>query len=474
MNRLLLISATIALIHSTQLIAQPVDPLIISFTMPGYSEKVVTIGYFYGNNTYLIDSVRLDKEGTKIYTGEYHEGLFLLVLPDSSVFEFMVTNGTSYNISCTDSGDINRITLKANQVADAYVDFSNCVRQHNHAIDSLKDLLQTTDDFQQKNKLKKDLNYKKEQLDSITNSYIEAQRGTLPGNYINAQQPIKMQHVREVNGKMRNDSLQWITSLNYYREHYFDNVNWNDPRLIYTPIIADKIDHYLENVSGKQPENLLNAIDHILNLPKNTATRDFILKYLFMKYEETLNKAINEYLFLHILDKYIFVENISWIDNEKISRLKTEYAQRKPVALFTKAPEISLPDKNNDIQSLYAIRADYTIIFFWDYSCNTCRRVLTDLVESISTYNPQYVSIYTVYTGTDLDIWRAFLEKRIPRNWINTYQAGSLVYTDLFNISHTPTLYLLDRNKQILDKGLTVPEVDAFLSRAISGRKIME
>jgi hypothetical protein len=83
------------------------------------------------------------------------------------------------------------------------------------------------------------------------------------------------------------------------------------------------------------------------------------------------------------------------------------------------------------------------------------------------------VKIYAVMTEYDTDAWKAFILKHKLGHWTNVHHTLQMVKEDtdaqrpsfkqLYDITQTPTLYLLDRNKRILAKKLTLEQMNDFL-----------
>jgi hypothetical protein len=85
------------------------------------------------------------------------------------------------------------------------------------------------------------------------------------------------------------------------------------------------------------------------------------------------------------------------------------------------------------------------------------------------------VTIFSVNIyENEIPAWKQFLvEKQISKDWIQAYQtkeardaeqkAGAPNYRQLYDIFKTPTLYLLDKDKRIMAKQLTIEQFDALM-----------
>jgi hypothetical protein len=103
-----------------------------------------------------------------------------------------------------------------------------------------------------------------------------------------------------------------------------------------------------------------------------------------------------------------------------------------------------------------------------------------------SIYNAKWkkegVKIYGVLTETkDKDQWVRFIKEHNMGNWINVYEtdaqrkivetAKQPSYKQLYDVIQTPTLYLLDKDKKIIAKKLTVDQINDLLQVKIKNHQ---
>jgi hypothetical protein len=462
MIRLLLIIAIITSTYTFHLFSQTSNLKDIQFDIAVFSERTAKIGYYYGKKILLKDSVQLDKNGRGSISGQFHEGLYVLYIPDSVIYDFFLTAGLHYKIF-QDQFDGIALTISGSKDAESYAHYQKEMIRIKSKSDSIGNILSVTKAATLNNFLRIQQQKLRHESDSIRNQYAVKLEGSLPGNYIKSQLPVSLNSIENIEGNKKVDSLQWMTELALFREHYFENVVWDDPRLIYTPVLEDKTDNYLDRVTSQTPGSLSTAIDAILSFQINEAVKNFILQSLLVKYQKEENSGLGEYLYLYVIEHYFLSGGVPGLSDKDLFKLQSEYQKRRPVSLLMHAPEIALPDKNGNTYSLCTIKAELTLIFFWDYECPACLRILSDLVKVYEKYSPVHMLVYTIYLGKDEDIWRAFLAKIVPTAWINTINTGPVSYPDLYNVSKIPTMFLLDRDKKILDKNFTVTELDSYL-----------
>ena len=129
-------------------------------------------------------------------------------------------------------------------------------------------------------------------------------------------------------------------------------------------------------------------------------------------------------------------------------------------------PDFSFKDARGNKSSLYAHRADYTLLFFSNPGCSSCKEIIDDL--NACRFIPEMISagrlaIINIYIDEEVEKWRAYLS-HYPSYWINGYDyTFSLRDSGTYDIRAIPSLYLLDARKRVLLKDAPTERVIAFL-----------
>jgi hypothetical protein len=84
--------------------------------------------------------------------------------------------------------------------------------------------------------------------------------------------------------------------------------------------------------------------------------------------------------------------------------------------------------------------------------------------RALSLNNPgrTMLTILTVYPDEDLDEWLAHLPK-MPANWVHGYDKGMKISREkLYDIRAIPTIFLLDKDKKVILKDVSVDAVELY------------
>jgi protein-disulfide isomerase len=150
-----------------------------------------------------------------------------------------------------------------------------------------------------------------------------------------------------------------------------------------------------------------------------------------------------------------------------------------------KAADLEMVDTANKSAPLYQVDAAYTVVCFWDPTCGHCKEELPR-IDSIyrASWKAHGVKIYAVLSAdSKQDLkpeWIKYIREHNLQDWINVYQtketetaiqaANKAGYRQLYDITMTPTLYLLDKEKHIIGKKLTWKQLDELLQVKWSGK----
>lgn len=411
----------------------------------------------------MLDSVHFTDQGFASTTDLRHAGIFLLVWPDGTHNEIMADCETEIIIKIEQTYPF-KVSIQGNVVAEGYEVYLETLRKITTARDSIGKLIDITADNDKKSDMRKEQTLLDKELDYQITFMAERYKGTLLGNYLRSVQNIRIPDISVPAGTNKTDSFRWRSSLHYYQQNYLKNLVLDDPGLIYTPVLEDKLQNYLSNIIEQNPKSITGRIDEFLVRPMHADVYRFTLEMLLKYYASSIQNPIREYIFLHLIQKYYLQGKAEWASNEEIRTLSGFLSRKFPTSLYQKAPEIRLPSRTGKIVDLYGHNTGYTLLLFWDYSCDHCIRVLDDLKTLLSGYPEVDMMVYSVFTGDDLSIWKGYIDRKVPESWINVQVTdGSTVLND-YNVERLPALFLLNSNMVIIDKAFTVNKFETFLN----------
>jgi thioredoxin-related protein len=113
---------------------------------------------------------------------------------------------------------------------------------------------------------------------------------------------------------------------------------------------------------------------------------------------------------------------------------------------------------------LSGIGSEYTLLVFWSTACPHCVSMMPRLKELYSGQQPKRYEVMSVSIDTSRAAWTNYIKEE-KLNWINVSDLKGFngKSADDYNIYATPTIFLLDREKKILAKPITLMELEQAL-----------
>ena len=274
-----------------------------------------------------------------------------------------------------------------------------------------------------------------------------------------------------VNGKA--DSLY---PYRFVKEHYWDDVNFNDDRLLRTPFFELKLDEYFKYYVSPEPDSIIAEVKYILLYAR---TGKEIYPYLLTKFT---NKYMNpEFMGQDKVFVYLFENFYAKGDTVLLNQASRKTVTERAYFLMANqigqpAPTLNLSDTTGKAVSLYAIQAPFTMIAFWDPNCGHCKEEIPRL-DSLykAKWRNMGVKVLSVNIyENEIPSWKKFIAARsLSSDWLQAYEtkeakeatekSGQANYRQLFDIIKTPTFYLLDKDKHIIAKQLSLEQFDDLL-----------
>jgi thiol-disulfide isomerase/thioredoxin len=321
-------------------------------------------------------------------------------------------------------------------------------------------------------------NYKKlnNELNDYREKIIKEHPESMLASLFQSMKPVQVPDTHPVTHE---DSL---ANYQYYKKHYWDGITFMDDRIIRTPFFLPKLQQYYENVIPQSPDSIIKEADYMLLLARSAPEMyKFLLNWLTDEYIYPKYMG-QDAVFVHLFNKYHSKGVSDWLNEKQMKTISDRAYMLMSNLIGEQAANLQMVDSSGAEKPLYNIKANYTVVVFWDPSCGHCQHEVPRL-DSI--YNAKWknegVKMYGVLTEPkDFDLWKKFIREKNLGNWINVYeteaqrkmveQAKQPSYKQLFDVTQTPTLYLLDKDKKIIAKKLTMEQLDDLLDVKIKNQ----
>ncbi|MEO5651140.1 MAG: thioredoxin-like domain-containing protein, partial [Ginsengibacter sp.] len=265
----------------------------------------------------------------------------------------------------------------------------------------------------------------------------------------------------------------------YYKKHYWDGITFMDDRIIRTPFFLPKVERYFREIVSPAPDSTIKDADYLLLLARSSPEMfKFLLNWLTDEYFNPKYMG-QDAVFVHLFEKYHSKGVSSWLNEKQLTAISNRAYMVMSNLIGEPAANLEMVDSAGVFSPLYNINANYTVIVFWDPTCGHCR-VEVPRLDSMyeAKWKKEGVKIYAVLAEThEKEKWTEFIREHHLRDWTNVYEtdeqkkakeeAKKPSYKQLYDVIQTPTLYLLDKDKRIIAKKLTLEQMDDVLQAKI-------
>lgn len=447
---------------------QAADGYRIGVKLEDYAEKEIYLAYHYGDKQYIRDTVAINEEGWFVFAGEekMESGVYLVVLPpDNSFFQVLIDEDQEFNLVASAKDPVNTIRLDGsmdNELFYQYLHFLNDMRPKAEELRQEKEAAGENED--KKKKIQSKLDDIDQEVKAFQDNMIEKYPNSLPAAIIKANMPIDQPEFagdeKEVQEK------RW----RYMQHHYFDNLDLADPRLLRTPFLFQRVDHYVHKLHIQHPDTISLAIDYVLEKMK-PAEETFKFYLIHFLNEFAKSKIVGmDAVYVHLVEEYYAKGLAPWTDEEQLEKILENAKELKPLLIGKIAPDLNMQTRDGASVSLHEVESPYTILYFWRYDCGHCKKSTPIMKEFYEKYKDKGVKIFAVcakFRDEVPECWEYIDDNEIG-DWLHTvdpYHRSR--YGKIYSVKTTPQVYVLDHKKEILSKRIGAEQLEEVMDRII-------
>jgi thiol-disulfide isomerase/thioredoxin len=474
----LAIALLFACFTSAQTQAPKKEGYQITLNTPSYTSGIAYLTYHFGKNLNIEDSAAVSNQGVAIFKGKKSlvPGIYAIVFPGKNFSaDFLVEKEQEITISA-DTIDLTKMQVKgsgAHTLFQAYQKFVSVkgaeMQQERIAYNNSKtekDSLLHQDNY---NRLNTELNeYRAGVIKEAPNSMMAALFNAMKDPELPFKKPMTQQ-----------DTLD---NYYHYRAHYWDGVTFMDERVIRTPFFLPKFERYYREVLPQAPDSIIKDFDYKLLLARTAPEMyKFMLNWLT---DEYLNPKYmgQDKILVHLYEKYHSQGLTSWLNEKQQETIRRRAYMVMSNLIGEKAANLEMIDSTGKPVSLYDLKADYTLVIFWDPTCGHCKEEIPR-IDSVyrASWKAHGLKIYSVLTEDKKKEWVQYIKDHDIGEWTNVYETKEMEkaiadaqrpsYRQLYDVIQTPTLFLLDKDKRIIGKKLGWKQLNEFLETKWAGKK---
>jgi len=295
------------------------------------------------------------------------------------------------------------------------------------------------------------------QINAVSNWVTQQYPKTLAAHFIRLDRPVTPNF----------NQIAYQPEENLKR-NYFKGVDFQDTLLLRSSLLTAKIVGYLGlyQEQGMHKEEVEQAFTQAVDtLLAKTLVNEQI-------YEYTLNYLVHgfeEFGFEHLLQHIAAIQQLGLFPDHSLKKqaLETKLELIKRLAIGKTAPDFSARDMEGKKIRLSKLKADTTLLIFWASWCPHCTASLPKLKKFYDPAHPERLQIIAISVDDNKkEVEKAIQDEHYP--WINIahLKGWDGPIADEYGVSSTPTFFLLDKNKKIIAKPISITVLENLLEKS--------
>ncbi len=463
----------------------------LKFKIEGVKDTTVFLVKYLGKGLYYADTAEM-KNSVVEYDGSKQEaGMLAVLLPGQKYFDFIFDKKEVY-IETKAPDFVESMVIKKsedNKVFYDYMKFLANQRKKNQELQDSRDKLEKNSAAYKK--FQEQINEQNKLVVQYQKDLVAKNQSLLVSKIVNMGIDIEIPEApKDLNGK----KLDTLFEYHYYRDHYFDHFDFNDDRLVNTPMFHNRLESYFsKNMMVQHWDSIIKyAFKFCDALDPKSKAFSYSVNWITSTFEKSNIMGMDK-VFVLMGDRYYCTKNSEgkspahWMPKEKLEKLCEKVQTNKNLVMGAVPPNIILRDTTDvNWRDFYSLDAEYTVLYFWDPNCGHCKKTTPKIQklyeEKLKSRNVEIFAIGKA-TGEDFEKWKKFIRDN-NLTFINVavteslFKAAmenasqfvpryttleSLNYAATYDIYSNPRVFVLDKNKKMIAKQISVSQLEDML-----------
>ena len=231
-----------------------------------------------------------------------------------------------------------------------------------------------------------------------------------------------------------------------------------------------KVEQYLSLIQYSHTDTILAKVNSLIEAGDDEHTKSFMA---YTAYNFFYSSPImgQEGIAVKIAQEWFLNDRLPWPNEEGKFMLKAFVEFNRQSLIGMEAPELELQDSSGRKIPLNSLQAEYTILYFYTDKCSSCQEQTPQLVDFVNSYNDGVLAVYAVYADSNENSWKEYVKENLyiynPFTfWTDVYDPDfSSGFHMLYNVMKTPQMFLIDKEKRIIGRGLDVDALKQILAQ---------
>ncbi|MDR3297486.1 MAG: redoxin domain-containing protein [Prevotellaceae bacterium] len=460
----------------------------IRVTVEGVHDTSLYLGYSFEDKRYVVDTAQADAQGHAVFSRHktLDKGVYFVALPDKTYFELLMPDKQSFAVSAKHGELYETLAFEGSPENEQFLEYQRYLHREQAAATAIRQ--------RQKNNeagLGDSVAIYQRMLTKTDSSITRYAHDLIARNSSNVLGVVQaaLQEVElpafDIPADVKNpDSVRQWRAYEYRLAHYFDGFKLTENTLIRTPFFKPRLEFFFSKMIAPAPDTIIRYADSLLaRAQANSEMFRYLVEYLFQRYQ-TSEYMGHDAVVLHLADAYYLSGKAPWATEDYLKKIRDRADNMRHNLIGLVAPELLLQTHAGEYFSLHKMDADFVVLCFWEPNCGHCKKELPELWTMYQKLRDKGVKVLTVYTQYKKPEWDKFIADN-AYDWLyawdgveaedehgkpTTYSLGNN-FRQNYDVYSTPTLYLLDSDKKIIAKRMSVEMLEKILNEEMKRAK---
>ncbi|NRA49625.1 MAG: redoxin domain-containing protein [Phaeodactylibacter sp.] len=444
----------------------PAESPDITLTLSGIQGGVQAslIGHL-NERRFRADSTIVGQNGTIHFKREepYLPGFYYILIPQQAVVQLLIDKDQTMQLQANAGDEIGSMQVTGNlnnEILYKNLQFEQSQSPKFDAISGqLKGAQKGTADYDRLTAERSALiQERKSHLQALFNEHPN----TLFTSYKRAGQNPDLRAPKNPDG-----SLDTEAQVYYFRQDFWNGVDFTDERLLRTPVIFNKLNRYITELTAQNPDSLRAATKYLMDKVVDQAdTKEFLkffANWITLKYEPTKTTLMDaEAMYVFMVQNYFTRERAFWSDSMNIYGLQQRAEEMAGSLVGKQAPNVTSFAPDGSEKTLLDLKAPYLIVYMYNPTCEHCMEQTPKLVNFYRTWKSKGVDVYGIALDTDQQEWTNYIQKT-GMNWTNVFDPSSRSIYGKYYVDVTPEIYVIGPDRKIIAKNIKVNQIEEVI-----------
>ena len=462
----------------------------LRFQISGQSDTTVHLIRYFGKGLYYADTGQMENGLVEFDGSKQKPGILALFLPGQKLLEFIYNEEPELFIESDMSDLMGMAKVKKSEENKIFLGYAQYIAKNRKELDGIVEQRKAHEEGSKEyKKFTDEIDAINEKVAAYQQDIIDNYFDKLVGKLIYMSQDIEVPEAPE----NADGTIDSTFRFKYFRAHYWDHVDFKDDRLMRTPIFHNKLEKFFgEQMMVQHWDSVIFYAYWLCDqLDPSSDMYQYCVTWITSTYEKSKIMGMDK-VFVYMARRYYCGSDekknpkAHWVSEDKLVELCDRAETMKNLVLELKPPNIILKDTTGkNWRDFYSLESEYTLLYFWDPECGHCKKITPKLQtlyeKKLAERNVEIFAVGKA-VGEDFEKWKKFIRennlqfinvavtdklyrqaKENARPLLQWTTLESLNYQATYDVYSTPKVFILDKDKKIIAKSLSVSQIEEFL-----------